>query len=252
MAKKKANKKVRKVYKLTDGVLYPIYVTGDTHVHITKGNAKLGEGVYNISLLPGDKPLVLKNGVQLVNIVGTCGGCCKECFKDCYAKKACTRQHNTCIPAWGENTVLAREDMNVFFDEIQRFLDRTEVKTFRVHVGGEFFSYEYMQKWNDLAVNNPDTTFYFYTKRYEWLEKLFLEDGLAVNFKPTVSIWHNNYANPYHFHEFIYDDGTDPELEKVFHCPAVNKEGHETGVTCAMCKRCSKAQMGMKTAVYAH
>lgn len=249
---KKYSKKENKKYVLTDGVLYPIYLTGDTHLHMTNGNEKLGPGVWNYSLLPGDAPLTLKNGIQLTNIAGSCGGCCERCLKNCYAKRLGIFRHSTCIPAWGENTVLAKLDPEAFFNEMQKFINRTAVSVIRAHMAGEFFSYKYMKSLNDFAAKNSEIIFYFYTKRYEWLEKLMTEEGLAENFRPTVSIWKNNYDNPMKFHEFIYDDGTDPELEKVFHCPAVDKNGHETGMTCAACKRCQKAKRGMKTAVYAH
>ena len=48
-------------------------------LHISKGNSKLGEGVFNISLLPSDTPLSKKDGTKLTNIAGTCGGCCDNC-----------------------------------------------------------------------------------------------------------------------------------------------------------------------------
>lgn len=246
------NKKTAKQYKLTNGVVYPIYMNGNVHLHMSSGNDKLGEGVWNYSLLPGDEPLKLKNGIQLTNVAGTCGGCCKECKKKCYGIKKAKFRHNTCIRAWGENTVLAKTDLESFFREFQAFIDRSVVSLVRAHMAGEFFSLEYMEGLFDFAKRNKDVTFYFYTKRYEWLERLYLDDKMPDNVKPTVSIWHKNYANPLGFHEFIYDDGTDPEVAKLFHCPAVDKHGHETGVTCAMCKRCQKAKMGMKTAVYAH
>ena len=248
-------KRKQKNYELTNGVVYNLYITGDTHIHVSKGNEKLGEGVWNISLLPGDTPLKRKDGLQLTNIAGTCGGCCEGCKKACYAIKSATVHHNKVIPAWGENTMLAREDMKTFFAELQTFLDRTEVSTMRVHVGGEFFSFEYMVAWIQFALKNNDVNFYFYTKRFKWLEDaedIFGDRLTKENVHPLVSIWHKNYSNPRGFAEFIYDDETEPELKHVHHCPAVDKNGHETGVTCAKCRRCRNAKKGDKIAVYAH
>ena len=63
----------------------------------------------------------------------------------------------------------------------------------------------------------------------------------------TIVLWRACVID-YRLHSFP----PDKTLEKVYHCPAVDKNGHETGVTCAKCKRCIVAKRGEKTAVYAH
>lgn len=234
---------------MSKSVKYELFLNGENHLHISGGNAKLGRGVYNISLLPSDKPLALKNGTQLTNISGTCGGCCDNCKGSCYAVKQATFHHNSCIKAWGENTLLARHKLTQFKEELQTFFDENIVGAFRWHTSGEIPSRDYLDMMIETALNNPLIQFYVYTKRYEWIEEK--ADIIPNNLHVTVSIWHNNYKNPCGFHEFIYDDGTE-NLENVFHCPAVDKDGHETGVTCAKCKRCMVAKKGEKTAVYAH
>ena len=229
---------------------YNLYLNGETRIHITGGNTKIGKGVFNISLLPSDEPLKLKNGTELTNIVGTCGGCCKGCKNACYAVNSCVYHHNSVIPAWGENTLLARENMPEFFHQLDIFFEENLVAVFRWHVGGEFFSKEYMLAVYDFCRNHPDTKFYCYTKRFSWVEELnnYKPDNLVVN----VSIWHNNYNNPLGYPTFIYDDGIDENIAKLPHCPAVDKDGHETGVTCAKCRRCFTAKNGNNIAVYAH
>ena len=217
-------------------------------LHISKGNSKLGEGVFNLSLLPSDSPLYKKDGTKITNIAGTCVGCCDNCKHDCYAVKSAIMHHNSCIPAWGENTMLARHDLPRFERELQDFLDNNLVYAFRWHTAGEIPSVEYLHMMVRIAENNPLTHFYVYTKRYSWIESL---DTIPSNLHITVSVWHNNYKNPCGFHEFIYDDGTE-DLSNIFHCPAVNKKGHRTNVTCAKCRRCLLAKKGEKTAVYAH
>lgn len=231
-------------------VMYEIYMNGFNSIHISNGNGKIGKGVYNISLLPSDEPLKLKNGKQLTNLRGTCTGCCKGCKNACYAVDSATRYHNTVIKAWGENTLLARENMEEFFHQLDRFFNENIVSVFRWHVGGEFFSIEYMRNVYAFCESHKDVKFYVYTKRFDWLEKLddVKPDNLVVN----VSIWHNNYDNPLHYPTFIYDDGTDENISKLPHCPAVDKNGHKTGVTCAKCRRCFTAQKGNDIAVYAH
>lgn len=231
-------------------VKYEIYFNGENHIHVIDGNKKLGKGVFNISLLPSDKPLKLKSGVQLTNLKGTCGGCCESCKNNCYAVNSCVCHHNSVIPAWGENTLLARENMEEFFRQLEIYFNDNIISVFRWHVGGEFFSKEYMKAVYEFCAKHSETRFYAYTKRFDWLEELneFKPSNLIIN----VSIWHKNYSNPLNYPEFIYDDGTEKELENVPHCPAVDKSGHETGVTCSKCRRCFKAKNGDKIAVYAH
>ena len=229
---------------------YNLFLNGTTRIHVTGGNAKIGKGVFNISLLPSDSPLTKKDGTILTNISGTCKGCCDGCKNNCYAVKQAVYHHNSVVTAWGENTILARENMTEFFHQLDVFFSENIVSVFRWHVGGEFFSIEYMKAVYDFCAKHPETKFYAYTKRFSWVEKLdtYKPDNLVVN----VSIWHNNYSNPLNYPTFIYDDGIDDNIAKMPHCPAVDKDGHETGVTCAKCRRCFTAQKGNNIAVYAH
>lgn len=233
-------------------IKYECYLTNETHVNIQNGNLKLGKGIYSINLLAGDEPLTKKDGTQLTNVSGTCGGCCTNCKSDCYAIKTQVYRNRN-IPSWANNTLLAKYDMDRFFNEIQSFIDNNMVSAIRYHSFGEIPSYEYLLKMVELATNNADVKFYTYTKRYEWLERYVREHYLLPsNLVINVSIWHNNYNNPYGFAEFIYDDGTDEEIAKLPHCPAVDKNGNETGFTCAKCKRCLRAKNGDRIAVYSH
>ena len=104
----------------------------------------------------------------------------------------------------------------------------------------------------ELAKNNPYVQFYTYTKRYSWIEDTLKEKELPTNLSILISIWHKNYDNPYNLPEFIFDDHSDPELQKIPHCPAVDEHGHETGITCASCKKCVYAKKGDKITVYEH
>ena len=233
-------------------VKYESYLTGDTHVHIQDGNRKVGKGIYTINLLAGDTPLTKDDGTQLTNISGTCAGCCSNCNGNCYAIKT-QLFRNKNIPSWADNTILATQETETFFKEIQQFIDRSMVAAIRFHAFGEIPSYEYLLYMIKLADNNPTIMFYTYTKRFKWIER-YLEDNISFpsNLVINVSIWHKNYNNPYNLPEFIYDDGTEEDVTKLPHCPAVDKNGHETGVTCSKCKRCLKAKNGSKIAVYAH
>lgn len=228
------------------------YLTGETHVHIQDGNRKLGKGIYTINLLAGDEPLTKKDGTQLTNISGTCGGCCDKCKDNCYAIKTQLFRNNN-IPSWADNTILATQEPDTFFKEIQQFLDRSMVAAVRFHSFGEIPSFKYLLYMVKLAKENPNVSFYTYTKRFEWVEDyLDAYKEFPSNLVVNMSIWHKNYNNPYNLPEFIYDDGSEEDVSKLPHCPAVDRNGHETGVTCSKCKRCLKAKNGSKIAVYAH
>ena len=207
------------LFKNQENVKYYLTIDDDTRVKIVNGNSKLGKGIYAVNLLPGDTPLTLNNGTQLTNVAGSCAGCCSGCKTDCYAVKDAKRHHTTVIKSQGGNTLLARYDRERFFADVQRFIDYNMVAAIRIHSSGEFLSYAYFTGWIDLIKRNPDI---------------------------------KNYDNPYNLQEFIYDDGTEPELENVLHCPAVDEKGRKTGMTCAACKLCISAKPGQKIAVYAH
>ena len=81
-------------------------------------------------------------------------------------------------------------------------------------------------------------------------EKKKLPPNLVCN----LSEWHDNLKG-YKLeglNRFVYDDHTDPEVEKLKHCPAVNAKGNKTGVTCSQCGLCWKANTGRRIAVHAH
>lgn len=229
------------------------YLNGDTHLHIANGNTKVGRGIYCINTLAGDKPLKKKDGTQLTNIVGTCDGCCKDCKKDCYAIKTQIRYSTLDnLQRWSDNTILAKEVPEKFFAELEQYLDREFVSAVRYHAMGEIPSKEYLEYMFDIAEKYKHVQFYTYTKRFKWIEEVCSKRLKPTNLVINVSIWHKNYNNPLQFPEFIYDDGTEDELKNIPHCPAVDRNGHETGITCAQCRRCVYAKKGQKTAVYAH
>lgn len=235
-------------------VVYETYFDENTHLKVHSGNKKTGKGIWLVNLLPGDTPLTKNDGTVLTNVAGSCGGCCQNCKKDCYAARYVLFHHNSCVPSYASNTVLARHDVKTFFKELQDFIDRNIVSVIRLHSSGEIPTKEYLIEMVKIAKANPMVIFYTYTKRFKWLEEVIDEYGdLPNNLIINVSIWHKNYDNPLNLPEFIYDDGTEPELENLFHCPAVERGGRDNNeMTCSSCKRCFKAKKGDKIAVYAH
>ena len=236
-------------------VLYPMIYKEDMKISLVKGNNKLGKGVYAFNLLPGAEPLTVSTKGKLTDIHGTCVGCCDGCEDYCYAVKDAKRYHNTCIPSLAKNTLIMRNNLNGMFQQLKNAIVEKKVKTLRYHSSGEIESYEYLVKMAELAEEMPQVKFYFYTKRFNILENYLKYNGkLPDNLVANVSEWKGN-TQGYKLdglNVFMYDDGTDPAIKSVVHCPAVDTKGHKTGVTCDQCGRCFNKNDGHVTAVYAH
>jgi hypothetical protein len=237
------------------GMLYKINYDPSMRISLVKGNSKLGKGVYAFNLLPGDDPLSTKDKGQLTNVKGTCGGCCDGCKGVCYAINDARRYHNTCIPSLGKNTIIMRNDIDKMFEQLKEECVNKNVKILRYHSSGEIESYNYLLHMVKLAVQLPNVKFYFYTKRFGFIEQ-YLNDykELPNNLICNISEWKGNTKgfNLKGMNVFTYDDGTNPSLANIPHCPAVDKNGHKTGINCDQCKRCFSHNDGHITAVYSH
>jgi hypothetical protein len=246
---------------------YPIYDKGQLRVSISQRNIKLGN-IPQFNTLPGDEPLETPSGRPLTNIKGTCGKYCKECKSVCYAVRCARIHHNTVIPAWGANTVILRNDPEKVRREINEYCRKNIVKYFRFHTSGELESTEQLSLYCDICDDNPDVTFYIYTKRLDLIVEYFHSDhgqrDIPSNFVINVSEWRgslDSYATGLddgteaflkNLNLFAYDDGTEAteHVRDFVHCPAIDSTGHETGITCAQCRRCMRK--GSVTAVYQH
>lgn len=232
------------------------------NLHISKGNSKIGKGIYSFSTLPGNAEhmITVKGKGLLTDIPGTCSRFCDSCFGGgCYAVRDAKLHHNATIPAWGENTLLLRNGK--LWDELGTYLtlkngkaekflrtahesgmDPDEalkearrlavVKTFRVHVAGELENVRQLRRWNMLALAHPEIQFGMYTKNFDALAE-FLDGGsdFADNLVVNVSQWHgvaDGFLKKYGWAKlnvFSFDDHTEPRLGKVVHCPAVTERG---------------------------
>lgn len=236
-------------------VMYNINYNEEMVVSLVKGNSKLGKKVFAFNLMPGNKPISTKDKGQLTNVWGTCSGCCDGCQNYCYAVRDTRRHHNAVIPSVGKNTVIMRHDMDKGFKQIKEALIKNKAKVLRLHSSGEIMNYDYLLHMVKLAVEMPDVLFYFYTKRFAFMEQYLNECGsLPDNLVCNISEWKGN-TEGYQLdglNKFVYDDGTDPTIAKLAHCPAVDKKGKKTGVTCSQCQRCFSGNNGIVTAVYDH
>lgn len=218
------------------------------HVTITRGNKKTriksfnllaGKGAYN-GALPG----------KLRGVV--CFGTCAHNCPGCYAKKS-TRYDNVFL-AYLDNTLNAVNDPRGTVAAVERQLYGGRKKApqyFRIHDSGDFFSFKYFCAWAEMIARHPETIFYAYTKSNNIIIRYGV-DNLPANFTILCSPWAGISEPIADLPQFIYDDGTDAETAKLPHCPAVDKNGRRTGITCNQCGACPKAKRGTKRAVYAH
>lgn len=234
-------------------------INENSEISVSLKNNKVGN-ILGFNTLAGNSPYIKKDGTVLTTYKGTCAGCCELCEKDCYARNYTIRRHNTCVPTYIKNTEIMRRDLQNYVDQIAKKCEKEKenYKYGRYQESGEFESFLQMVGVEDVAIRVPELRYYFYSKRFEWMEKIEESGGFSDNVSPLASIWYDengnkNYDNPYEFAEFIYDDGNNPELDKIFHCPAVFIDGTSNKkITCEKCGRCPNAKKGMKTAVYAH
>ena len=263
----------------------------DAKLHVSKGNRKIGKGIWAFSTLPGNKDnlLYVKNKGLLTTVHGTCSKYCTDCFNNgCYAVRDAKLHSNVTIKAWGENTLLLRHDPKQLFAMINTFITEKNAKyletkdekyhrvcTWRWHVSGEIETLEQLELMNEVATKHPEVMFSVYTKSFDILDDYLTkhgEHGFASNFVVNVSQWHHVadaflQKHPGVFNVFEYDDSNLKDCEmsnedkgrltKVPHCPAVTSDGHHrldkdgNPVTCDHCKRCY-TKTGHATAVYAH
>ena len=225
-------------------------------VHITKANDKTG--LWSINLLAGNyaheydgsKTAALIHAIESATGEKCCGTCNSDC-KDCYAKKM-TRYPDVLINLC-ENTMLARENPVKFWEMVEEeaYTGALIPGLFRIHDSGDFFSFEYFAACVDFVCRHPETKFGAYTKANEIVEEYGIEN-LPENFCLQCSPW-PGYCEPIgDLPQFCYDDGTNPELASLPHCPAVDCHGDRTGVQCVKCRHCYNAKRGQRWAVYAH
>lgn len=162
----------------------------------TNGNAKLGRGVWHISILSG----VTCPGASIckawVSVKKDEEGNTVRSLQE--GKEAKLR----CFSASQEiafSTVHQNRSHNMQLLKKAGTVDKTRdlilgslpelVSMVRVHIGGDFFSQVYFDAWMEVAAARPSTTFYAYTKSIHfWLNWLGRFEKLPVNFKMTASL----------------------------------------------------------------
>lgn len=119
---------------------------------ISKGNKKTGN-IPSFNLPP----------------VVTCGKYAKYCKDWCYCNRAFSFKGARNM--WENNVEISKKKSFV-----KRIVKETSnFKYFRIHVSGDFYSVEYLQKWIAIAKLNPTTKFLAFTKQFNVLETVAKE-----------------------------------------------------------------------------
>mgnify|MGYP003627066837 FL=1 len=136
---------------------------------ITQGNVKLGMLVWGWSLP------VLKS---------VCIGATALCAKLCYATKGFFAFNNV------KTAHAANYEESMSEDFVQRMntdIRRNFVSVVRVHVGGDFYSVEYVNKWLAIARANPASQLYAYTR--SWRDPVVRKALLRLAREPNFQLW---------------------------------------------------------------
>jgi hypothetical protein len=103
----------------------------------------------------------------------------KDCVKYCYAQKGAYIWGNV-SPAFERRYEATKLD--TFVDLMTQEVQRKKVDFLRIHDSGDYYSPAYLEKWLQIARNNPQTKFYSYTKSVPLFENVELPENFDVIF----------------------------------------------------------------------
>ena len=103
----------------------------------------------------------------------------KDCVKYCYAQKGAYIWGNV-SPAFERRYEATKLD--TFVDLMTQEVRRKKVDFLRIHDSGDYYSPAYLEKWLQIARNNPQTKFYSYTKSVPLFENVELPENFDVIF----------------------------------------------------------------------
>lgn len=216
------------------------------------GNSKLGKSIVTFSKLAGSH--------ESCSCVDT-----SNCEKYCYALRYCKRYPNV-KRGYAKNSNLLRKKPSRFFNLVATYMHDMDTRNkpvgeVRINVSGEFSSVKEIIAWNDIALMNPSTLFYAYTKNYLALETFYMLKNVkhAGNFIINISEWKNHevteeLAKKTGCSVFACVEKEDREKYRqmgyVF-CPSYDDKGHRRKeITCDHCSLCKKR--GLHVACYEH
>ena len=177
---------------------------------------------YRVSISMGNKKLLCVPNISLTPWFSCAAKV--PCADKCYARKAYVLYPKV-RHAWNENFMCAKENPDYFFQCVENFLVQYKPKMFRVHVGGDFFSAEYVRAWYELAESFPRIRFLAFTKQYK--NVIVNELMRPRNFRIIFSAW-PGMTTPEGYPVAWYQNGSVSVPRKAFMCRG----------SCDTCKVC--------------
>ena len=215
--------------------------------YTSNGNIKLGKKMGVWSVLYGDQEIFVKDWD--ITVRGTCGHHCKNCMKECYVRKS--YRYGSVIKGHAENTIAMRNDISKCLSDLDGQLNRKRkpFEFIRLDQSGEIENDEQLEMHLEIGRRHPETTFYLYSKAFEYIIPALFENRVPANFVILISIWHEYGIEIWnllkHFPNvkaFVYDDGFDYSqygIKPTTWCKAYNEKGKlDKRITCELCKKC--------------
>lgn len=137
---------------------------------LTEGNSKLGRRLHCWSIPPGRAK--------------TCPGETNLCRTRCYAKHGFFYFQNV-QDSQARNLELTKRDDFTHLMTADILYRQAEI--IRVHVAGDFYSPEYIDKWCEIASRNPRVRFFAYTR--SWRVEECLPNLIQLRNCDNFSLW---------------------------------------------------------------
>jgi len=139
-----------------------------TVLSIAGGNSKLGDEIWSFNTLP----------------VVTCPHASTACMDSCYAMKFLRLRKNVREMYYRNYELSKRDD---FEDIVIGNIMSKDVSIVRLHTSGDFYSFEYAQKWLNISKVCSGVKFYTYTR--SWVDPEMLHVFKAMARRKDWSLW---------------------------------------------------------------
>lgn len=235
-----------------------------------QAKTKVSKKRIKLGLSEGNKKLKDNNVVSFyqwnITSVISCPFRTEMCEKACYALKA-EKMYPTVNERRASNFEFSKSDefVNVMIDQIEFELGRKKNKGktvfYRIHESGDFYSYEYLVKWHEIASyfkGNRNIVFMAYTKSLPFVKTLYKNVGKEnVNIVFKSSIWDDTKPKFIEMTKELgmsvftaVDKGT-MEEKKYFACPSSEAfKGTKKEKDCGACKVCYLADTNVAIEIH--
>lgn len=134
---------------------------------ISKGNTKLGD-IPNWS----------------IPAIDTCPGASTLCKELCYADKGFYYMNNVRGSLEGNYDASGKGDWH---EKMIADIHKMKAAIFRIHVSGDFYTSNYVLKWQSIVEACPETRFYAYTRSWEF--PTIRDELVILAKKPNFQMW---------------------------------------------------------------